>query len=373
MRSLVFLAVLASTAGAGPTLKELSTHGVELQVPASWVATEHGRNTLVTPPNQKGRGISVTEADASLTRESMVSFAKAEAMQDTTIEPSDRWGAKAFIVHGKVKTNPVDLLAIETAPNHTVIVVSFVTGGSDDALHDANLALLETVRPAGAGITFSQSPSRAGGYPPDVVKQFAAISKALGGAFRFPRPLAVKVGDCGVVNAFYNSQRHDISLCHELWDDVYALFSRSGMPEAQVRKLAAGTVMFAFFHEFGHALVGEFGLPITGKGEDAADEIATIILGQAKQFGRDSALAGAAWFGVMSADPVHKNVFWDEHSFDEQRAITIACLLYGSDQTAYAPIMKNLKIPASRQARCVRDYKDRVVAWNKLLDPYGHR
>ncbi|MFT3693878.1 MAG: DUF4344 domain-containing metallopeptidase [Kofleriaceae bacterium] len=378
MRSLwVCLALAgANVASAGPKLKDVTTHGIELEVPTTWVQTNDGKATMLTPADKKGRGITVTETDSTLDKNQIVAFAKEQDMQETSIEPSDRWGAKAFVVHGKVKGNAVDLLAIETRANHVAIVISFVKAGTDDALHDANLALLESVRPAGSGLTFTQAaPTHQGvtGYPPDVVKAFDAVSGALGKAFRFPRPLVVKVADCGVVNAFYNPRDHSISLCHELWDDVYALFKRSGMADDKVKKLTSGTVMFAFFHEFGHALVGEFALPITGKGEDAADEIATIILGQAKQFGRESALAGAAWFGVMSADPNHKNVFWDEHSFDEQRAITIACLLYGSDQPGYAQIMTNLKIPASRQARCVRDYKDRYAAWNKLLEPYAHK
>ena len=50
--------------------------------------------------------------------------------------------------------------------------------------------------------------------------------------------------------------------------------------------------------------------------------------------------------------------------------MSITCLLYGKDPKGYADLMKALSIPASRLAKCSRDYPLRLKAWNGMLGPY---
>jgi hypothetical protein len=381
MRLLVpaLLCALVAPAFADPLPTVIETHGIEIEVPTGWSVTNKGASTTIMPTKYKGRGIEIVEIAKPLTKELITEFMTAAKMENAKVGDGERDGNKIVAgtgtldVKGKGKVD-VDLLAVPNAKHNTTIMMSFIKGDSDPVLRKANDALLLSARLSGPKISLAVTkPAKKGlsGLPDELAASIGAKGTGLDGVFRFPRPLPIKVKECGVVNCFYSPSDHSITVCHEFWDDTLALFKKTGADDAKATELARGAVMFAFFHEFGHALVGEFGLPITGKGEDAADEIATIILGQAKEFGRKSAMAGAAWFAAMMADPNHHNIFWDEHSFDEQRVVSIMCLLYGSDQKQYEPAMESLKIPKSRLARCVRDYKDRFTAWNKLLDPHA--
>jgi len=47
------------------------------------------------------------------------------------------------------------------------------------------------------------------------------------------------------------------------------------------------------------------------------------------------------------------------------------CLLYGTDKAAYADLMKQLKVPATRLARCEIDAHRRFTAWKSLLAPHA--
>jgi hypothetical protein len=172
---------------------------------------------------------------------------------------------------------------------------------------------------------------------------------------------------CGKINAFYAPDDHSITICHELFDYFRGLFHRAGITGKEREELAVNTVWFSFFHEFGHALVGELNLPIVGKGEDAADEVATLILAP-NENGQKVALAAAAAFQKLAGEH-EQNAFADEHSLDAQRVVSIVCLLYGAD-SKYQQIAQGLGMTADRLAKCKRDWADRTKAWDKLMEPY---
>jgi hypothetical protein len=305
----------------------------------------------------------------------LAQFLDAGKLKHGAIKEDDRNGMHiAFATAtATIANKPIDLdvVAIPNASGGTTFVMSFLTSNADPALKEANDKLLHSVRIAGPKLkVVFDKPAGTKGVPQQVSGDIAKIATHLDGALRLPRMLPIQVRECGVVNAFYSSMDHTITICHEFWDDTLALFKKTGVTDAKAFELTYGTVVFAFFHEFGHALVGEFGLPITGKGEDAADEIATIILGFTDS-GRKAALDGAQWFRTMAKQPDHRNVFWDEHSFDDQRVVAITCLLYGSAPATYAPLMKEMGIPDRRLAKCERDYEDRVHAWATMLESHA--
>lgn len=57
--------------------------------------------------------------------------------------------------------------------------------------------------------------------------------------------------------------------------------------DAAVLVMVTGAVFFAFLYELGHALVDQLELPVTGKEEDAVDQLAAVILDEGAQQGRD--------------------------------------------------------------------------------------
>ncbi|CAN5617328.1 hypothetical protein BH11MYX1_BH11MYX1_17430 [soil metagenome] len=354
----------------------IETHGIEIEVPTGWTVTNKGTNTTIMPTKYKGRGIDVTEVSKPPTKELIEEFAKAAKMKVTKLAELARNGTKTIVVEGSIDVKGkgevgVGMLAVENASHATTIMLSFVKADTDPVLVKANDQLLLSARLAGPKIALSiTKPKKAGlvGIPDDLAVEIGAVGTVLDKLFRFPRPLPIKIQECGVVNAFYQPDAHQIIVCHEFWDDTLARFKAKN-DDKKANQLARGAVMFAFLHETGHALVGEFNLPITGRGEDAADEVATLILASSGDEGKRDAIAGMEWFEALLAS--HNNPpFWDEHSMNDQRLASVLCLLYGSDQKTWAPVLERLKYTKARAGKCVRDYGARRNSWKSLLKPH---
>ncbi|MEO7097564.1 MAG: DUF4344 domain-containing metallopeptidase [Polyangiales bacterium] len=369
----IALCVLCASARAEP----VEINGIELRVPAGWTTATKGKLTMLAPKAFKTRGIEVFAIPAmpEATTEAVQKLLGSEKITVTKVAPLERNGWKGVAVIGQVATTkmPVDMdMLVIPVEKGAVMVISFIQANQDPVLRKANTDVLLSARVAGPRITVTFTPPKKGaGIPKDFADAMAKMAPALDAMLFLPGPLPINIMSCGKINAFYSNATHSISLCHELWDDFITLFTTAGLDAAKAERVTRGVYLFTFFHEFGHALVFELGLPITGKGEDAADELATLVLAAIGAKGHEAALDAAFWFDTMVAKG-SKNPFWDEHSFNDQRSVAITCLLYGADKTRYEPLMKTRKIPAPRLAKCVRDYGQRFAAWNKLLAPY-HR
>lgn len=130
---------------------------------------------------------------------------------------------------------------------------------------------------------------------------------------------------------------------------------------------------FVTFHELGHALVEYYDLPITGREEDAVDQLATYIATQGDpEAGGELALSAAATFGLSAAmrSEFEAADFWDEHSLDEQRFFNILCWVYGSNPGAYADDVADAGLGEDRLARCEDEYAQLANSWEQLLAPY---
>lgn len=355
--------------------------GVELQLPDGWGQRVKGPVTLLAPTKHKGRAIEVISLATmpTATPEALKTLLGTAKLEITGAKEITRDGTKLVAASGKIVTPKgevaIDMLAVPVK-DKAVLLLSFVGVDQDPLIKKANIDIMLSARIPGPRMTTTYAaPTKAGlvGPPPAVVERISKLVTKLDGMLRMPRPLPVKFEQCGMINAFYKPAAHTITMCHELYDDFIVLFTGAGFERTKAEKMAEGAFMFTFFHELGHALVGELELPITGRGEDAADEIATLVLAQSPTVGHAAALSGAAWFEISSKKTGRQNVFWDTHSFDAQRLVTVLCLLYGADKAKYTPLMKSQKIPDSRLAKCSRDYPLRVKAWKGMMEPYKRR
>lgn len=207
---------------------------------------------------------------------------------------------------------------------------------------------------------------------------FAKIVASLNKLFIFPRDLPVIFRECGFVNAFYSPPQHTITVCYDLMQHFGDLFSKQGKSGTELGRLVAGATLFTFFHEFGHALIGEMGIPATGKEEDAVDEFSTLLLARLGDTGQFAVRSAAYWFALEGQQQARTGrvsdlPFWDEHSLNQQRFYDVICILYGSSQKRYANLATAVGIPPTRAARCVRDYPKERKAWNALLAPHLKR
>jgi hypothetical protein len=200
---------------------------------------------------------------------------------------------------------------------------------------------------------------------------FDAVAVALNKKLALPRYLPIRFAECGEADAHYDPENRSITLCYELIAAVATDFSELGLSNEEAGKATLHTALFIFFHEIGHAIVDILKLPVTGKEEDAVDQLATVILMESGDEGEEAALDGATWFLLRAEKAnIQDLVFWDEHSFDAQRFYNIACWVYGRDPKKHADLVSGGDLPQERAIRCTDEYRQMFSSWTKLLSPY---
>jgi len=186
-----------------------------------------------------------------------------------------------------------------------------------------------------------------------------------------PRDIVVSFEDCDSPDAFYDTDSRQLTMCYQLIDEYYDLFGRKLKDKTKLDNAVRGAVASAFFHELGHGLVDVWKLPITGKEEDAVDQLSTLILMNDTANGEQMALDGAFCFKLYAdLDRGQKKTFWDEHSLDEQRFYDSICLIYGRDPDKYAYLVKDHMLPEERAELCREVYPKIASSWYQLLRPY---
>ena len=145
---------------------------------------------------------------------------------------------------------------------------------------------------------------------------------------------------------------------------------------ADAMDFAMNDAVFTMYHEIGHMLVGELGLPVLGKEEDAADALATILL-LLDDSDEDSynALIDSAdgWYfnAVKSTgEGVDALSYYSDHSLDIQRAYAMVCMMVGKDPEAFAATADAYELDADRRESCVYTFEQAASAWATLLAPH---
>jgi hypothetical protein len=95
---------------------------------------------------------------------------------------------------------------------------------------------------------------------------------------RLPRALQLKLAGCdGDSNAFYENDA--ITMCYEYVDDVLKNAPQETTSAGVTRMdVIVGSTLEVFLHEFGHAVFDYLSVPIFGREEDAADQLAAYLL-----------------------------------------------------------------------------------------------
>lgn len=190
---------------------------------------------------------------------------------------------------------------------------------------------------------------RADGKDHQVVKDelrdsaiFETLVEHLNSFIELPSELKLRLAMLGEENAYYDSEKKEITISYELLKYFSDLVdSQKGMNVDEKAELFVDLVFFVALHELGHALIDIFDLPITGKEEDVADQIASWII--LKTFGDDdhravlSLMNASEWFVAefdASALKVEDLEFAGSHSLDPQRFYNIIAWAYGFNPDA---------------------------------------
>jgi hypothetical protein len=195
-------------------------------------------------------------------------------------------------------------------------------------------------------------------------------------SFKLPFDITIHAVN-GLVGPSYDPSTKAITLSYGFVDFTAGVLKKN-FPELRRndeefgRQLAA-VDGFILVHEFGHAFVDAFDLPVLGREEDAADAVATVFLTRAVDNGNEYAFDAARFFNALSGRQrkLAPADYFDEHSLDKQRAYSIVCWIAGSGEQAYNDVAKLQILSEERQRRCPAEYQQKVEAVEQLLKPHA--
>jgi len=196
--------------------------------------------------------------------------------------------------------------------------------------------------------------------------------------FTFPKPLTIVFGsDDGPL---YDPAVNDILIPYTFLDEVeqrfkavnYASDDKGKANPAELNQAVMDVVIHTLFHELAHALIATYELPIVGKEEDAADNLAAVLAIEYFENGAEIAISAADLFYLEGDEIVEFEDadFWDEHSLDLQRYYATLCHVYGSDDVTYAYLLAEAGFSDERGELCIDDYQRTANNWVTLLGAF---
>ena len=187
-------------------------------------------------------------------------------------------------------------------------------------------------------------------------------------ALKLPKSLTLKASSCGEANAWYDGDTGAITFCYELVRDFVKSASNSSKFNLTPEQAVIGPFMFIVLHETAHAVFAVLAIPVLGREEDAADQVAAYA---ATQFGGDFAermlRAAAFMYDSDSARKPGEDDFADVHGLDRQRFYNVLCLAWGSDPKRYAFAKDLGKLPDERAEGCADEYHQVRYAVQSLI------
>jgi len=193
--------------------------------------------------------------------------------------------------------------------------------------------------------------------------------------FRLPSTLRISLEGCdGEADAFYDYA--SITICYEYVDDLWENMPQEATPLFGVAPIdtVIAPLYEATLHEFGHALFDMLELPVFGREEDAADQLAAYIM---LQFGESDArrlIAGTAYAYYFDENKTDRcrsmEEYAGEHSTPAQRFFNVLCIAYGADSKLFADIVSLGYLPESRAEYCDEEYEQVQDAYEQLVLPH---
>lgn len=220
-------------------------------------------------------------------------------------------------------------------------------------------------------------------------KLFEKTAAALNSTLKLPVNLPIVGAECDTINAFYDPEERTITICYELLDYYAGLHVQAAeqvSPDGEVDgdeiiTAVLGATEFVLYHEIGHALIDLLELPVTGREEDAVDQLAAVVLLSAEDDASTQAALDGAYAFLLQGEAakqaqedgeeaVDESDYADEHSLDPQRFYNITCWVLGSDPDGFSGLVDSGLMPEARAVRCPQEWAQTSRAWATLLGPY---
>lgn len=203
------------------------------------------------------------------------------------------------------------------------------------------------------------------------------MADSINDGFRLPRDVPLIGTQCDQANAFWDSESQSVTICYEDAADALDIYTSLGDPDP--RGSALNAEWATFLHETGHMVIDLYGLPVIGREEDAADQLAAFVLlspGPDGKIDPDSLTAVMDFarefqqYDARNDGEADGGQLADVHSPDLARMYNLQCWIYGADPTANADLVTGGSLPADRADGCEDEFRELSDSWTTLLDPY---
>lgn len=133
----------------------------------------------------------------------------------------------------------------------------------------------------------------------------------------------------------------------------------------------AGNTLFTLFHEGGHMLVSELGLPVAGQQEEVVDTLTTMTMLATDSEDMNLYLSNAmiGWFLIADRN-FDDLAFYRQHDLNSQRGSKMLCLLVGSDKEAFLDLALDLGLSKAQAETCSSAYEQAFRSWQQETNGY---
>jgi hypothetical protein len=191
---------------------------------------------------------------------------------------------------------------------------------------------------------------------------------------KLPVKLKITTHECGVTNAYWGGRSRGLSLCYEWFDFSKRVAPQETTPEGYTRDDAiTGMFLQVTFHELGHGMFDIYDIPVLGREEDAADQMAGFIMAQfGPEVARRTLPAGAyVWQKLYeSGGEWPRWLYSDEHGHSLQRSYNYLCMAYGADPETFGYYVDSGLLPKERAVNCKHEFEQLTNAFQKTMMPH---
>lgn len=188
---------------------------------------------------------------------------------------------------------------------------------------------------------------------------------------KLPRVLRIRTKQCDSGSPYYDKSEWAITFCYEYLEELDRIAPSKPTADGVTRDdIVVGGYVDAMLHELGHALFDILSVPLFGREEDAADQLAAFIM---LQFGKDVArmtIKGAAYYYTTTPNPEQWAHFAGEHSTGLQRFFNYLCIAYGGAPASFQDFVDKGILPKARAENCAKEYRQVERAFVKTILPH---
>ena len=199
-------------------------------------------------------------------------------------------------------------------------------------------------------------------------QQFTSLVQWLNQKFTPPKHLYARYISTDVPKNFFLPMTGQLILSKQFFGSADKKLSALTVQQRNETLRALET--FSLLQEFSRGLIHDAQLPITGEPEDAAAELAMMLILENPHY-RKLAVPMSRWYDALGKDTenVLQLKYWSESALDQQRFYDLMGYLYIVDPQTY-PQAKSL-FDAKRLQKMAFEYRWKKWAWSTLLKPFA--